>query len=126
MQGGLTPHTEPSPVDGVVRIPLHLDDPAFPVLGQNAASGRTLPASGGIPSRLANDHVIRCMHQGIKVFFSFGSAAGCKGNASYASNFEEGSAVHPKQDLPEQNLWNGSVKNDLFVLRCLKIFLRVF
>jgi hypothetical protein len=122
MQGGLTPHAEPSPVDRVERVPLHLDDPAFPVLGQDTASGRTLPAGRGIPSRLANDHVIRGMNQRIEGFFRFGSAADCKGNTSHAGNFEEGSAVHTKQELPEQNIWIGSVRKNSLAQKCLKIF----
>jgi len=61
------------------RVTFNLDGPAFSILGQDATAGWALPTGGGIPSSLANYHVIRSLNEGVQGFFWLGGAAGGKG-----------------------------------------------
>ena len=77
LQGGLTPHAESAPVDGMKRIPLYFDHPSLAVFGQDAAAGRALTAGGCIPGGFADHHVIGRLYQRKEVF-SGGIAAKCE------------------------------------------------
>ena len=85
-------------------VSFNLDNPALSVLGENTATGRTLPAGRGIPGRLSDDHIGGSVNERKEIFFGSGRAAGRNRKTSYTSNFEEGSAVHPEQKLLEERL----------------------
>jgi hypothetical protein len=94
LQGRLPADAKGSPVDRMQSIALELDHPPFTVFGQDAATGRTFPAGGGIPGFLAGDHIVRGPDHGEQIVFGFGGAAGGKGDAAHGCNLEKCSAIH--------------------------------
>jgi hypothetical protein len=94
LQSRLPADAKGSPVDRMLSIALELDHPPFTVFGQNAATGGTFPAGGGIPGFLAGDHIVRGLDHGEQIVFGFGRAAGGKGDAAHGCNLEKCSAIH--------------------------------
>ena len=94
MPGRLSAHAKRAPVDRVPGIAFQLDDAAFAVLGQHAASGRAFPAGGGVPGGSSGNHVIRGLNQAVQGFIRLQRAPGGSGNTADARNFKEGSSIH--------------------------------
>ncbi len=90
----LASHAEFSAVDGMEGVTFDLDHPALTVFGDNAATGGTFAAGGGIPARFSGHHVVRCVNQGIEVFFFVTRATRRNGQAADTGNLQECSAIH--------------------------------
>jgi len=68
-------------------VSFDLDHPPLSVLGKDATPCGTFPASGGIPGRLAGDHVLRGLDVREEVLFGPGGAPWSKGETPHPDDF---------------------------------------
>ena len=108
LERGLATHAERAGVDGMIGVPLELDDATFAIARDDAASGRALAAHGGEPGCDTRHELLVGHHQRQYRLARLLAASGRGRGARHRDDLEEVASVHLRGS-PHGHAWRNFI-----------------